>query len=274
MEALKAYLKDIKKVTLLTAEEEKQLTRRVRQGDVEARMKMIKANLRLVVSIAKRYSHFGVPLIDLIEEGNLGLMKAVSMYNPEQRFRFSTYAAYWIRQYITRALANQAKTVRVPVYMVEAIAKWKRAVERLTQKLGRRPRLKEVAKEMKKSVKKIKQIRSMITRTTSLEAPIGKDGTGQFADLIPDESSASAIDELAQIMRQERVGELLEKMNAREREVLSLRYGLKDGTARTLNEIAKNFGITRERVRQIENAAMNKLRVYIRATEKDESKDY
>lgn len=274
MEALKAYLKDIKKIALLTAEEEKQLTRKVRQGDVEARMKMIKANLRLVVSIAKRYSHFGVPLIDLIEEGNLGLMKAVSMYNPEQRFRFSTYAAYWIRQYITRALANQAKTVRVPVYMVEAIAKWKRAVERLTQKLGRRPRLKEVAKEMKKSVKKIKQIRSMVTRTTSLEAPIGKDGTGQFADLIPDESSASAIDELAQIMRQERVGELLEKMNAREREVLSLRYGLKDGTTRTLNEIAKNFGITRERVRQIENAAMLKLRAYIRTAEKDESKDY
>ena len=118
MEALKAYLNDIKKVALLTAEEEKQLTRKVRQGDVEARMKMIKANLRLVVSIAKRYSHFGVPLIDLIEEGNMGLMKAVSMYNPEQRFRFSTYAAYWIRQYITRALANQAKTVRVPVYMV------------------------------------------------------------------------------------------------------------------------------------------------------------
>lgn len=274
MEALRAYLKDIKKVALLTAEEEKQLALKVRQGDVEARMKMIKANLRLVVSIAKRYSHFGVPLIDLIEEGNMGLMKAVSMYNPEQRFRFSTYAAYWIRQYITRALANQAKTVRIPVYMVEAIAKWKRAVEQLTQKLGRRPRLKEVAKEMKKSVKKITQIRSMITRTTSLEAPIGKDGTGQFSDLIPDESSASATDELTQIMRQERVGELLEKMGAREREVLSLRYGLKDGTTRTLNEIAKNFGITRERVRQIENAAMLKLRAYIRATEKDESKDY
>ena len=274
MEALRAYLKDIKKVALLTAEEEKQLALKVRQGDVEARMKMIKANLRLVVSIAKRYSHFGVPLIDLIEEGNMGLMKAVSMYDPEQRFRFSTYAAYWIRQYITRALANQAKTVRIPVYMVEAIAKWKRAVEQLTQKLGRRPRLKEVAKEMKKSVKKITQIRSMITRTTSLEAPIGKDGTGQFSDLIPDESSVSATDELTQILRQERVGELLEKMGAREREVLSLRYGLKDGTTRTLNEIAKNFGITRERVRQIENAAMLKLRAYIRATEKDESKDY
>ena len=274
MEALRVYLKDIKKNPLLTPEEEKQLAGKVKEGDEEARAKMINANLRLVVNIAKRYSHFGVLLTDLIEEGNMGLMKAVSMYDPEQRFRFSTYAAYWIRQYITRALANQAKTVRIPVYMVEAIAKWKRAVEQLTQKLGRRPRLKEVAKEMKKSVKKITQIRSMITRTTSLEAPIGKDGTGQFSDLIPDESSASATDELTQILRQERVGELLEKMGAREREVLSLRYGLKDGTTRTLNEIAKNFGITRERVRQIENAAMLKLRAYIRATEKDESKDY
>lgn len=269
MEVLRAYLKDIKKISLLTAEEEKQLAWRVKQGDIEARMKMIKANLRLVVSIAKKYSHFGVSLTDLIEEGNMGLMKAVSMYNPEQRFRFSTYAAYWIRQYITRALANQAKTVRVPVYMVEAIAKWKRAVERLTQKLGRRPRLKEVAKEMKTSMKKIMRIRSIITRTTSLEAPIGKDGTGQFVDLIPDESSASAVEEVAQILRQERVGELLEKMSPRQKEVLSLRYGLKDGIPHTLNEIAKRFGITRERVRQIENAAMRRLRTYIRTKERE-----
>ncbi len=274
MEALRAYLKEIKKVPLLTPEQEKQLAQKVKQGDVEARMKMIRANLRLVVNIAKKYSHFGVPFTDLIEEGNLGLMKAVSMYNPDQRFRFSTYAAYWIRQYITRALANQAKTVRVPVYMVEAISKWKKAVERLTQKLGRRPRLKEVAKEMKTSMKKVRKIRSMITRTTSLEAPIGKDGTGQFADLIPDESSASAVDEIAQILRQERVGELLEKMDAREKEVLSLRYGLKDGTTRTLNEIAKKFGITRERVRQIKNAAIRKLRTYILSKEKEDFGQY
>lgn len=274
MDALKVYLKDIKKVALLTAEEEQDLAKKIKTGDVDARMKMIKANLRLVVSIAKRYSHFGVPLIDLIEEGNLGLMKAVSMYNPAQRFRFSTYAAYWIRQYITRALANQAKTIRVPVYMVEAIAKWKRAVERLTQKLGRRPRLKEVAKEMKTSMRKIRQIRSMITRTTSLEAPIGKDGTGQFVDLIPDESSASAVDEIAQLLRQERVGELLEKMSTREKEVLTLRYGLTDGTTHTLHEIAKKFGITRERVRQIEDAAMRKLRTYIHSKEKEEFGQY
>lgn len=263
MESLKAYLKDIKKIPLLSAQEEKDLACKIKEGDIEARMKMIKANLRLVVSIAKKYSHFGVPLVDLIEEGNIGLMKAVSMYDPKQRFRFSTYAAYWIRQYITRALANQAKTVRVPVYMVEAIAKWKRAVERLTQKLGRRPRLKEVAKEMKESAKKIKQIRSTITRITSLEAPIGKDGTGQFVDLIPDESSASAVDEIAKVMREESVDELLEKMSAREREVLSLRYGLKNGTTHTLNEIAKEFGITRERVRQIEEGAMRKLKAYV-----------
>jgi RNA polymerase primary sigma factor len=274
MEALKVYLNDIRKVALLTAQEEKQLADKVKEGDLNARTKMIKANLRLVVSIAKKYSHFGVPLIDLIEEGNMGLMKAVKMYNPDQRFRFSTYAAYWIRQYITRALANQAKTVRVPVYMVEAIAKWKRAVGQLTQKLGRRPRVKEVAKEMKTSIKKIKHIRSMITRTTSLEAPIGKDGTGQFVDLIPDESSASAINKIAQILREERVTELLEKMGEREKEVLSLRYGLKDGTTHTLNEIAGKFGITRERVRQIENAAMRKLRTYIHTKEKEEFGEY
>ncbi|MBN3038855.1 MAG: sigma-70 family RNA polymerase sigma factor [Candidatus Omnitrophica bacterium] len=274
MESLKAYLTDIKKVPLLSAEEEQELAHKIKEGDVEARMKMIKSNLRLVVNIAKKYSRFGVPLTDLIEEGNLGLMKAVSMYNPQQRFRFSTYAAYWIRQYITRALANQAKTVRVPVYMVEAIGKWKRVVERLTQKLGRRPRLKEVAKEMKTTMKKIRQIRGMITRTSSLEAPIGKDGTGQFVDLIPDESSASAVDEIAQALRQERVGELLEKMSKREKEVLSLRYGLKDGTTHTLNDIAKTFGITRERVRQIENAAMNKLRTYIRSKEKEDFGHY
>ena len=274
MESLKIYLQDIKKVSLLTAQEEKELARQVKEGNVEARLKMIKANLRLVVNIAKKYSHFGVPLTDLIEEGNMGLMKAVTMYNPEQRFRFSTYGAYWIRQYITRALANQAKTVRVPVYMVEAIAKWKRAVERLTQKLGRRPRLKEVAKEMKTSMKNITHIRSMITRTTSLETPIGKDGTGQFADLIPDQSSASAVDEVAQIMRQERVEELLERMGAREKEILALRYGLKGQTTHTLNEIAKKFGITRERVRQIENAALSKLRAYIQAKEKEEFGQY
>jgi RNA polymerase primary sigma factor len=274
MEALKVYLGEIKKTPLLTAEEEKQLALRVKQGDVEARMRMIKANLRLVVNIAKKYSHFGVPLTDLIEEGNLGLMRAVSLYNPNQRFRFSTYAAYWIRQYITRALANQAKTIRVPVYMVEAIAKWKKVVELLTQKLGRRPRLKEVAKEMKTSIKKIKQLRSMITRTTSLETPIGKDGTGQFVDLIADESSASAVDEIAQVLRQERVEELLAGMSAREREVLSLRYGLKDGATHTLSEIAQKFGITRERVRQIENTAMTKLRTYIRTREKEEFGQY
>lgn len=274
MEALKVYLNDIKKIPLLSEGEEKELAYKVKQGDVEARMKMIKANLRLVVNIAKKYSHFGMPLTDLIEEGNMGLMKAVSMYNPNQRFRFSTYGAYWIRQYVTRALANQAKTVRVPVYMVEAIAKWKRAVERLTQTLGRRPRLKEVAKEMKTSMKKVRQVRSMVTRTTSLETPIGKDGSGQFVDLIPDESSASAVEEIAQVLRHERVGELLEKMNPKEKEILTLRYGLGDGTAHTLNDIAKKFKITRERVRQIENVALNKLRQYIQAKEKEEFGEY
>lgn len=274
METLSVYLRDIKKIPLLTAEEEIQLAERIKQGDDAARTKMIKANLRLVVNIAKRYSHFGVPLTDLIEEGNMGLMKAVNMYDPKHRFRFSTYAAYWIRQYISRALANQAKTIRVPVYMVESIAKWKRTVEKLTQKLGRKPRIKEVAKEMKTSMKKIKQISSMLTQTTSLEAPIGKDGTGKFIDLIPDESSASATDGIAQLLRHERVEELLKEMDHRERKLLSLRYGLDNGIAHTLNEIAQEFGITRERVRQIQNVAMRKLRTRIKAEEKDEFGEY
>lgn len=262
MEALRAYLKELKKTPLLTAEEEKELSRKVKAGDVEARMRMIKANLRLVVSIAKRYAHFGIPLIDLIEEGNMGLMRAVTMYNPNQKFRFSTYAAYWIRQYITRALANQAKTVRVPVYMVEAINRWKKMVEKLTQELGRRPQLQEVAKGMKTSMKKIKQIRNIITRTTSLEAPISHESNAQFADLLPDESSDSA-GEVTQLLRQERINELLQKMENREREIISLRYGLENGTMHTLHDIALRFGITRERVRQIENAAVQKLRKFV-----------
>lgn len=269
MEALRAYLRELKKTPLLTAEEEKELSLKVREGDIEARMSMIKANLRLVVSIAKRYSHFGMPLIDLIEEGNLGLMKAVSMYNPNQRFRFSTYAAYWIRQHITRALANQAKTVRVPVYMVEAINRWKKVVESLTQELGRRPQLQEVAKEMRTSMKKVKQIRNVITRTTSLEAPISHDSSAQFADLLPDESSNSA-EGVTLLLRQERIQELLQKMENREREIISLRYGLANGTMHTLNDIAQRFGITRERVRQIESSAVKKLRKFFPPKENED----
>jgi RNA polymerase primary sigma factor len=267
MQALRSYLQQIKKIPLLSADEELELSRRVQQGDIEARMKMVKSNLRLVISIAKRYSHFGVPLMDLIEEGNMGLMKAVSKYDPKMKYRFSTYAAFWIRQYITRALANQAKTIRVPVYMVETINKWKKTAEKLSQKHGRRPRLKEIARAMKISLKRAREIKNVVTSTSSLEAPVGKDQEGRLKDLIEDISTPTASEELMQFLREERVSELLKMMPEREQDVLSLRFGLKDGANRTLEEIAGHLNITRERVRQIEESALKKLRSLIKEQE-------
>ncbi len=263
MDAIKLYLKAIKDIPLLTPEEERSLARKIRKGNLKARKKMIQSNLRLVINIAKRYAKLGVPMMDLIEEGNLGLIKAVKKYNPNKGYRFSTYAAWWIKQYITRAIANQGKTIRIPVYMTEIINRWKRLTEQLTQKYGRKPKTKEVAKKMKLPIKKVMEISEIATKISSLDAPIGDDGTGQFMDLIEDESSASPMENITDILRRERVDSLLERMNERERKILHLRFGLIDGTTHTLGETAKYFGITRERVRQIESAALEKLRTYI-----------
>lgn len=263
MDAIKLYLRAIKDIPLLTAEEEKSLARKIKRGNALARRKMIQSNLRLVINIAKRYSKLGVPMMDLIEEGNLGLIKAVKKYNPHKGYRFSTYAAWWIKQYITRAIANQGKTIRIPVYMTEIINRWKRVTEQLTQKYGRRPKIKEVAKKMRLSMKKIREINEVAAKVSSLDAPIGDDGTGQFMDLIEDETSASPMDNIVETLRRERVDKLLERMNEREKKILDLRFGLIDGTTHTLGETAKLFGITRERVRQIESAALEKLKVYI-----------
>ena len=257
---IKLYLKEIKHIPLLTALQERELATRIKKGDQVARRKMITANLRLVINIAKRYSHLGVSLLDLIEEGNLGLMKAVMKYNPKRGYRFSTYGAWWIRQYITRAIANQGKTVRVPVYMTELLSRWRRINERMTQQLGRKPEAEEVAKRMRIPVEKVRQLSELVSSTTSLDAPIGEEGTAEVIDLIQDESAASPSDSIAAILQHEQITELLQKMNDREREVLVLRYGLRDGTSRTLGETAKQFGITRERVRQIEHVALKKLR--------------
>ena len=265
MDPVKAYLKDIKNIPLLTPEEEIELAKKIRKGNARAKKKMVQSNLRLVVSIAKKYGHFGVPLLDLIEEGNLGLMKAVSKYNPKKGFRFSTYAAWWIKQYILRAIANQGKTIRVPVYMTEMITKWRRVNERLSQKLGRKPRIPEIAKTMRISVKKAGEIDSIMTQTTSLEAPIGEGNTGMVMDLIEDVTVPSPTENLSNFLRQERIAKLLEKMNKREREIVNMRFGLKDGVAHTLEEVAKRFKITRERVRQIEETALKKLRMDITA---------
>ncbi|MFC1666250.1 RNA polymerase sigma factor RpoD/SigA [Candidatus Omnitrophota bacterium] len=263
MDAIKLYLRAIKDIPLLTPEGEKSVARRIKKGNTRARKKMIQSNLRLVINIAKRYAKLGVPMMDLIEEGNLGLIKAVKKYNPDKGYRFSTYAAWWIKQYITRAIANQGKTIRIPVYMTEIINRWKRITEQLTQKYGRRPKTKEVAKKMRLPMRKVREISEVATKISSLDAPIGDDGTGQFMDLIEDESSASPMDNISEVLRRERVDMLLERMNEREKKILNLRFGLTDGITHTLGETAKHFGITRERVRQIESAALGKLRAYI-----------
>ncbi|MCM8812249.1 MAG: sigma-70 family RNA polymerase sigma factor [Candidatus Omnitrophica bacterium] len=265
---LKLYLKDIKDIPLLTPEEEIVLARKVRKGDPAAREKMIQSNLRLVISIAKKYGHLGLPMSDLIEEGNLGLMRAVSKFNPGKGFRFSTYAAWWIKQYVLRAIANQGKTIRIPVYMVDIISKYRKVTERLSQRMGRKPTASEVAHSMKMPVKKIREIESMLLQPASLDAPLGEEGTSQFIDLLESPDSPATRDELAEFLKKEQVEDLLSRLTEREREVLSFRYGLRDGVTYTLGETAKRLGITRERVRQIQLSAEKKLYTFLADLEK------
>lgn len=263
MDTIRAYFKQLKVIPLLTAKEEKQLSRRVRRGDKEARKKMIQANLRLVVSIAKRYAYLGVPLMDLIEEGNVGLMKAVEKFSPRRGFRFSTYAAWWIKQAISRSIFDQGKIIRIPVYMNEQINRWKKVNEELSQKLKRIPSSAEIAKAMKISVKKVEETSKWMTKVTSLEAPVGEEGQGEMIDLVEDEKSASPDSELTHFIDKERINGLLEIMDEREKEILDLRFGLADGTSHTLAEVAERLKLSRERIRQIEERALYKLRKFI-----------
>lgn len=267
MEAIRLYLKQIKNTPLLTAYEEVDLAKKIKKGNKQARQKMIRSNLRLVINIAKRYSYLGVPIMDLIEEGNLGLMKAVEKFNHKRGYRFSTYAAWWIKQHITRAIANQGKTIRVPIYMLELLMKFKKITERYTDKLNRKPKINEVAKKMHLPVKKVQELSQIVAKISSLNAPVGQEGSVEFMELIEDEKTGTAWDELSDYLQHERIGELLEKMTPREKRILILRFGLKDGVPRTLNETAKSFRITRERVRQIEAVAMKKLRDIISTQE-------
>jgi len=267
MDIIRLYLKDIKNIPLLTPEEEKELTERIKKNDKKARQKMIQSNLRLVINIVKRYKYFGVSISDLIEEGNLGLMKAVSKFDPKKGYRFSTYASWWIKQHVIRAIANQGKTIRIPVYMSEIITRWRKVTEQLAHRLGRKPRIKEVAKTMRMSVEKVRQLNEIATKASSLDAPIGEDNSGHFMDLIEDKNIASPEDELTRLLQKEKIDALLDLISEREREVINLRFGLKDGFSHTLGETAKRFGITRERVRQIENAAMKKLKHYLAVQE-------
>ena len=224
MDPIRAYIKDVRRIALLTPEEEIDLAKKFKKGDFSARDKLIRSNLSLVISIAKRYMNFGMPLLDLIEEGNIGLMKAVERFNPRKGFRFSTYAAWWIRQSVTRAIFDQSRTVRLPVYMSELISKWKKANDKLTQKYKRAPTAKELAKVMKMSIEKVEEIHTtMLTKSSSLDAPISDDGEGSIGDLVANEGSFKTQEELDTFFDKERLGSLLEVPNEREKKVLDLR---------------------------------------------------
>ena len=270
MEALKTYLKEVRTFPLLTAQEEIKLSRQIKKGPgqtrEQARKKMIRSNLRLVINIAKRYSYLGIPLLDLIEEGNLGLMKAVDKFNPRKGYRFSTYGAWWIRQSITRSIVEQGKMIRVPVYMNELITKWKKTKELLAQKLKRIPADDEIAKKLRLTHEKVEQINFWnSTTTSSLEAPVGDDDETQMIDLVQNESVQSPDTAIKHMLDKEKVKNLLETsmMSERERKVLDMRFGLAKGESYTLAQIARKLGISRERVRQIEEEALNKLRRFV-----------
>lgn len=257
---VRMYLKEIGKVPLLTAEEEVELARRMADGDESAKKRLAEANLRLVVSIAKRYVGRGMLFLDLIQEGNLGLIKAVEKFDYEKGFKFSTYATWWIRQAITRAIADQARTIRIPVHMVETINKVSRVSRQLLQELGREPQPEEIAEAMEIPVERVREIMKISQDPVSLETPIGEEEDSHLGDFIQDENVAVPADAATQTVLKEQLEEVLETLTEREQKVLKLRFGLEDGRARTLEEVGKEFDVTRERIRQIEAKALRKLR--------------
>ncbi|RKD34719.1 RNA polymerase sigma factor RpoD [Thermohalobacter berrensis] len=257
---VKMYLKEIGKVPLLTAEEEIELAKRMEQGDEEAKRKLTEANLRLVVSIAKRYVGRGMLFLDLIQEGNLGLIKAVEKFDYRKGYKFSTYATWWIRQAITRAIADQARTIRIPVHMVETINKLIRVSRQLLQKLGREPNPDEIAKEMNMDEEKVREILKIAQEPVSLETPIGEEEDSHLGDFIPDDDVQAPAEAATFALLKEQLVDVLDTLTPREQKVLMLRFGLEDGRARTLEEVGKEFNVTRERIRQIEAKALRKLR--------------
>ena len=257
---VRMYLKEIGKVPLLTAEEELELAKRMEKGDEEAKQKLCEANLRLVVSIAKRYVGRGMQFLDLIQEGNLGLIKAVDKFDWRKGFKFSTYATWWIRQAITRSIADQARTIRIPVHMVETINKQIRVTRQLLQEYGRDPSHEEIAREMDIPVEKVREISKISQEPVSLETPIGEEEDSHLGDFIPDEDVPSPADAAAFAMLKDQLNEVLSTLTDREQEVLRLRFGLDDGRQRTLEEVGRQFNVTRERIRQIEAKAIRKLR--------------
>ena len=257
---VRMYLKEIVKVPLLSAEEEIELAKRMAEGDEDAKKRLAEANLRLVVSIAKRYVGRGMLFLDLIQEGNLGLIKAVEKFDYQKGFKFSTYATWWIRQAITRAIADQARTIRIPVHMVETINKLIRVSRQLLQELGREPLPEEIAEELDMPVERVREILKISQEPVSLETPIGEEEDSHLGDFIQDDNVPVPAEAAAATLLKEQLGEVLDTLTDREQKVLRLRFGMNDGRARTLEEVGKEFDVTRERIRQIEAKALRKLR--------------
>ena len=257
---VKMYLKEIGKVDLLSPEDETEFARKMSEGDTEAKKRLAEANLRLVVSIAKRYVGRGMMFLDLIQEGNLGLIKAVDKFDYTKGYKFSTYATWWIRQAITRAIADQARTIRIPVHMVETINKLVRVSRQLVQELGREPTPEELAKELNMSVEKVREISKISQEPVSLETPIGEEEDSHLGDFIPDDDAPAPSEAASFVLLKEQLVDVLKTLTPREAKVLKLRFGLDDGRQRTLEEVGKEFDVTRERIRQIEAKALRKLR--------------
>ncbi len=262
-DSVRLYLREIGKIPLLNAEEELELAQRVVAGDKRAKDKMAEANMRLVVSIAKRYSGRGLDFLDLIQEGNTGLLRAVEKFDPDKGFKFSTYATWWIRQAITRAIADQARTIRIPVHMVETINKLLRTQRRMTQELNREPSIEELAKELEMEPEKVEYVMKIKQDITSLDAGVGRDGDEEdsvLRDFIEDEESATPEESAASQLLKEQVQEILSTLSDREQKIIKMRFGLENGKSHTLEEVGQEFAVTRERIRQIEAKALAKLR--------------
>jgi len=264
---LKIYLREIGQIALLSPEEEIELAARIKKGDKEARAIMIRANLRLVVKIAHDYANLGLPLLDLISEGNIGLMKAVERFDPSKGGKLSTYAAWWIKQSIKRALANQSKTIRLPVHLVDKISKMRRVSLQMSEELGREPTDEELADEVGLSTSKVSQLKTVAIRPASLDAPISDDDNTAFGEIVGDDEAPTPFEALRDKNLRDEVSELLSILDEREKKIIFSRFGLDGGKPRTLEEVGKKFGVTRERIRQLQNIALSKLR---RALQKKE----
>jgi RNA polymerase primary sigma factor len=265
---IKIYLREIGQIALLTPAEEIELAARIKKGDREARAKMIRANLRLVVKIAHDYNNLGLPLLDLISEGNIGLMKAVERFDPAKGGKLSTYAAWWIKQSIKRALANQSKTIRLPVHLVDKISKMRRVALQMSEELGREPTDDELAEEVGMASSKVSQLKTVSIRPASLDAPISDDDTTEFGEIVGDEEALTPFEQLRDQNLRDEVAELIGVLDEREKKIIFSRFGLDGGKPKTLEEVGRKFGVTRERIRQLQNIALMKLRRALQKKEK------